>query len=112
LLPFTYSTNDLAPLRHLPEAFLFVTTRHAVPSPGEFDLELSFVVAEFDLDLEVDLLRYVDGDAPPVAYELDLVVPGEGIGQRVQTLRRLLSAQPFTFVDLEQIHPDLLATRV
>jgi hypothetical protein len=75
--------------------------RTAFTSPFEFDLELALVVLKLDLELEVDLIRNVHLEMQATAVELDVVVPSEGVGDRVQASGGVLSAKPFPLGDLQ-----------
>lgn len=64
--------------------------------PLQFDLELDAVVTELQLDLDLNLVRDADAHACTALDELELVVPGEVIGERVQASRDLLAREPIT----------------
>lgn len=64
--------------------------------PLQFELELDAVVTELQLDLDLNLVRDADAHACTALDELELVVPGEVIGERVQASRDLLAREPIT----------------
>jgi hypothetical protein len=75
--------------------------RTALTSPFEFDLELALVVLKLDFKLEVHLVRNVHLEVHAPAVELDVVVPSERVGERVQPSGGILSAKPFPLSDLQ-----------
>src|SRR6187402_511954 len=52
-------------------------------SPGELDLELGAALLDLELDLDVDLVGDLQAEVHAAAVELDFVVAGELVGQRV-----------------------------
>jgi hypothetical protein len=74
--------------------------RTAFTSPFEFDLELALVFLKLDLELEVHLVRNMHLEMHAPAVELDVVVPSERVGERMQPSGGILSAKPFPLSDL------------
>src|SRR5690348_17269274 len=73
-------------------------------SPGQLDLQLALVISDLDLDLQADLVGHPDGDTLPAAGELDGVVAGQRVRERVQACRGLLAAHTVSVVEVEQLH--------
>src|SRR5215207_2602046 len=72
--------------------------------PGELDLELGPVVLDLELHLQLDLIRDPDLELKSPALELDVVVAGQGVGERVQSVRGDFAAHALLLCDLEQFH--------
>ena len=77
-------------------------------SPRKLDLQLPLVLADLDLQLEVDLVGHMHREAQTAAFELDLVVPSERVREGVQARGRLLTIEPLLLGDFHQVHADLL----
>jgi hypothetical protein len=60
--------------------------------------------SNLELDLELDLIGDVHLDAHAVALELDVVVAGQRVGQRVEARRGGLASDAFLLADLEEVH--------
>src|SRR4051794_34917197 len=95
---------SMAPVRRtLPTSLTYVHR-----SPCELDLELASVVPDLELELELHLVGNVHLETQASSVELDLVVFGQRVGERVQAGGGGLSAQQFLLGDLHQVHYGLL----
>lgn len=54
----------------------------------------ALVLADLDLQLEVELVGHMHREAQTAAFELDLVVPSERVRESAQAAGRLLTTQP------------------
>jgi hypothetical protein len=63
----------------------------ALPSPGQFDLELIPVFSDFDFYLEVDLIGHLHGETEALALEFRGVVTFKGVCEGVEPSGRLLA---------------------
>jgi len=60
--------------------------------PGELDLELTLVVTDLNLELELHFIGHVHGEALSASCELHLVVTCECVGEGMQPCGGLLAA--------------------
>src|SRR4051812_23884128 len=77
-------------------------------SPAELDLQLGPVVVDLELELEVDQVGDLQLQVRAATVELDVVVPGEIVGERMQAACDLLTRETFLTGDLDQVHVNLL----
>jgi hypothetical protein len=102
--------RHLAPLRRrVPDRRPYETLPHpngAGPSAGplQLDLDLCFVVAHLDLDLELHLVGHVHRQALARPLHLDVVVGGKRVGDSAEPCSGLLSQDELHALDLQDLH--------